>query len=128
MLHDSRRLTIIVSQAAHHLHAVVGNVSTALLDIGESPRMLFSNSALAQVGGKTLTALACEYMAIGCDSYPCLHIHHSEDDNMVLYLTVLDTRHVFVAIGRASDEFRIRDFIERLKHLLPGAVNQMSSN
>ena len=119
MLHDSRRLTIIVSQAAHHLHAVVGSVSTALLDVGDNPRMLFSNSALAQVGGKTLTALAHDYVSIGCESYPCLHMHVFDDDDRVIYLTILDTQHVFVVIGGTGDEMRIREFVSRLTHLLP---------
>lgn len=122
MGYDSRHLTTLVSHAAHHLHAVVGNVATTLLDVSGTPKMLFSNSALSHVNGSTMVALARGFIEQGCPDLPCLHVHALEEDETVLYFTVLDERHVFVVIGKAKDELRVQDFVERLKGLLPAAA------
>jgi len=120
MTYDSRRLAMLISQAAHHLHAVVGNVATALLDVSQAPRMLFSNSALTQINGGQMVAIARDYATLGCEQPPCLYKHPLED-GLILFLTVLDTQHVFVVVGQPQDEIRVEDFAERLRLLLPAA-------
>ncbi len=121
--HDSRHLSMIVSHAAHHLHAVVGHCSTALIDTSGPGRFLFSNSALSHLNGKAIFDDAQHYAQLEIDhgSYPSLHMHDVDGDTRA-YFSVLDDRHVFVIVGRPSDELRVQAFNERLKHLLPSVV------
>lgn len=119
-MYDSRQLTLIVSHAAHHLHAVTGNIATALLDTSQQPKMLFSNSALSHISGHKMVTLARDYATQTTETLPRYYKHSLESD--VLYFTVLDDRHVFVVIGQQHDEGRVQEFNERLKMLLPTAV------
>jgi len=121
MAFESRQLAMIVGQAAHHLHVVVNHIATALIDTGGNGRMLFSNSALSYVDGGTLTALARDYVKRSAEQLPCIYTHTVENLGMLLYLLVLDDRHVFAIVGTNKDEMLIQEFNERLARLLYGA-------
>ena len=118
MEYDSKQLSLIVAQAAQHLHAVVSNIATALLEVGEgSDRILFSNSALTHINGSTLLNLARHYLAQTHPHFPCLYrLDYAEA--MRVYFIVLDEKHIFVVIGKAQDESRVEAFSQRLGHLL----------
>ena len=118
MSYDSRKLSILVGQAAHHLHATIGRIATGLVDVHGNGRMLFSNSMLSYVNGATLASIAREYAAQHTSEYPHLHKHALDDTNQFLYLVVLDERHVFVTVGEAKIEYQVEEFYERLKSLL----------
>lgn len=122
MEYDSKQLSLIVAQAAQHLHAVVSNIATALLDVGEgNERVLFSNSALRYINGYMLSNLARHYLAHHQSDYPCLYSLNYADD-LFVYFIVLDSRHVFAVIGKAQDSTRIEEFSQRLGRLLPTSV------
>lgn len=118
MAYESKQLSMLVSHAAHHLHAAVGNVATALLDTSENPKLLFSNSALSQVSGHELIGMARQY-GEQTTNYPVLHTHQEFEPGLNLFFAVLDELHVFVVVGKPQDEIQVQEFVERLKKLLP---------
>lgn len=121
MRYDSNQLSLISAQAAQHLHAVVSHSATALLDVTKE-RILFSNSALSYLNGSTMLNLARLYLAKTEATAPALYtIPHT--DSLTLYFIVLDSCHVFVVIGKAQDELRVKDFSQRLGHLLTNEVH-----
>jgi hypothetical protein len=68
-----------------------------------------------------MISLAREYLALNRESLPKTYVHPLDDDN-VIYLTIIDHRHVFVAIAYKQDELPVQAFTERLMHLLPSPV------
>lgn len=112
---ETTKLKLTLAQAAHHLHAVTGNIATMLIDT--RGRMLFSNSALSYVDGTTLSSIAKDYAGLNCDALPCTYIHTVNSD-VNLYLTVIDGIHVFIVVGSPRDEMRVQEFNERLRPLL----------
>ena len=118
MAYDSRKLSIIVGQAAHPLHATLGRVATGLIDVQGNGRMLFSNSMLSYVNGAVVASVARDYAAQHQSGFPHMHQHPLEDSDLFLFLVVLDERHVFVAVGQERIAFQIEEFYERLKTLL----------
>ncbi|MFP4322273.1 MAG: hypothetical protein ACLFTK_07460 [Anaerolineales bacterium] len=119
--YDARQLMMIVAHAARHLHATVRNCSTALLDTHGKGHILFSNSALSHMNGDSLLQAAQHYAHLGCETPPCLHTQDPEADTRA-YFIVLNGRHVFVIVGRPTDELRVQAFHERLTKLLPSSV------
>ncbi|MBZ0306867.1 MAG: hypothetical protein K8I82_12430 [Anaerolineae bacterium] len=115
---DSKPLALIVAQAAQHLHAVVSNIATALLEIEDgSDRILFSNSALTYINGSTLLNLARHYLSQPHPYFPCLYcLDYAE--SMMIYFIVLDYKHVFAVIGKTQDAAQIEAFSQRLGQLL----------
>ena len=118
MTYDSKKLSIIVGQAAHHLHASVGGIGTALIDIQGNGRMLFSNSMLSYVNGATLVSTARDYAARPQGEGPQLYRHDLEDSDLCLFLVVLDDRHVFITVGDERLEIPVQEFHEKLRELL----------
>ncbi len=120
MQQDSKQVSLIAAQAAHHLHAVVSHIATALLDVTDE-RILFSNSALSHLNGSTMLNLARHYLTKSNSPLPALHVLEHTDHQHV-YFIVLDQRHVFVVIGKAQDNPRIQEFSQRLGRLLHESV------
>jgi|GEM_PF-5318973 len=118
MAYNPKQLATIVSHASHHLHAVSRGMATTMLDTSETPRMLFSNSALTQVSGQTLLSVARQHVPCE-DPPPCFFTHNLEDSDRVIYVVTLDEKHVFLAVGAKQDELLVEEFILRLKKLLP---------
>jgi hypothetical protein len=114
-MYTSKQLTMIVARAAHHLHASVGGISTALLDIQGNGKILFSNSVLGEVHGSTLVTLARDLTP---STYPAVY-QHTYNEYTAIYFVLLDSRHVFTVIGKAQDAMQVEDFTDRLKRLLP---------
>lgn len=119
-MNNAKRLALLISQATHHLHITVGGMATALFDVSGTGRVLFSNSALAAIDGRTLITLATQYQSLGCVAPPCVHSQDfDEPDDTRVYFILLDEKHVFVIISRPQYDEHVQSFIERLKNLLP---------
>lgn len=122
MAFDSRRLVLVVGQAAHHLHMRITHVATTLLDTSGHGRMLFSNSALSYIDGRTLTRLASEDVKKTAEKLPCLYTHPLKNPAKQLFMLVLDERHVFAIVAHPHDEPLIQEFKESLNHLLYSVI------
>jgi hypothetical protein len=118
MSHDTRRLTLLVSRASQHLQSRYSRMATALIDISDRPRMLFSNSALSRVGGEKLFELARQHSQKEEQKTPYLAMTLLPEDNSAVFFVVLDERHVLVIIGSEADQETVQVFYEKLQALL----------
>jgi len=122
MSHDARHLTLLISRASQHLQSRYARMATALIDISDRPRMLFSNSALSRVGGEKLFELARQHSQKEGQKTPYLAMSLLPEDNSAVFFVVLDERHVLVIIGSEADQETVQVFYEKLQALLMSRV------